>query len=223
MSLTFPSGMIFAQTYTIMRGAMRKIPGITFLLTIMLVLGLAAELSAGQIYKWVDEDGVVSYSNVAPPEDETDVGVTEETLPDESASDDEKAVASPSAAGNADPPAETVAAKTKEAAPVDDSVAARVRAAHNNKGKPGQPAPEEKKLTAEEMAKLEETSKDEHIKPKPLRKRYLDQRIQDTEESIVEIHKMLEKRPKDESLRKTLTLKKQYLRKYKQAVETGNY
>jgi hypothetical protein len=147
---------------------MKKFGEIVMLEVFALLLLFVGTLWAGSIYKWVDENGVVSYSNVAPPEDEADVGVIEETRQDESAQASQDEVTSPSA--------------TQEAA-----------------------------------------AKDEHIKAKPLREKYVTQRIEELERSIEEIQKQLKQRPHDESLERALTFKKENLRKYKQAVETGNY
>jgi soluble lytic murein transglycosylase-like protein len=38
---------------------------------LLLTACLVPLLSSAQVYKWVDEDGIVNYSNVAPPEDES--------------------------------------------------------------------------------------------------------------------------------------------------------
>ena len=38
---------------------------------LLLTACLVPLLSFAQVYKWVDEDGIVNYSNVAPPEDES--------------------------------------------------------------------------------------------------------------------------------------------------------
>ena len=36
---------------------------------VAVIVALAPLSAAGQVYKWVDKDGIVTYSNVAPPED----------------------------------------------------------------------------------------------------------------------------------------------------------
>ena len=200
---------------------MKKFSGIVILEVFALLLLFVGTLWAGEIYKWVDENGVVSYSNVAPPEDEADVGVIEETRQDESTQASRDEVTSPSATQDVEPPTETAAAPTK--APVDDEVAERVKAAFKNRGKPGSPAEPAPELTEEEMAKLEAAAKDEHIKAKPLREKYVTQRIEELERSIEAIQKQLKTSPHDASLERALTFKKENLRKYKQAIETGNY
>jgi hypothetical protein len=200
---------------------MKKFGEIVMLEVFALLLLFVGTLWAGEIYKWVDENGVVSYSNVAPPEDEADVGVIEETRQDESAQASQDEVTSPSATQDVEPPTETAVPQTK--ASVDDDVAERVKAALKNRGKPESPAEPAPELTEEEMTKLEAAAKDEHIKAKPLREKYVTQRIEELERSIEEIQKQLKQRPHDESLERALTFKKENLRKYKQAVQTGNY
>ena len=189
---------------------MKKLHGIQILLAVAVLLCLPGKLNAGQIYRWVDENGVVSYSNVAPPENEADFGVFEETVQEE-----EEAVAVQS---EEEEPAEEAAGDETQG-----DVAAGTRAPGRNKAKPGEPASEERKLTEEEMAKLEEAAKNEAIKAKPLREKYLSQRIEDTKRSIDEIEKQLQYHPDDESLIRSLIIKKKHLRNYMRASQTGNY
>ena len=195
---------------------MKKLHGIQILLAVAVLLCLPGKLNAGQIYRWVDENGVVSYSNVAPPENEADFGVIEETV-----QEDEEAVAVQSEAGGQS--AETAVPEEAVGDEPQGDMAAGTRAPGRKKAKPGEPASEERKLTEEEMAKLEEAAKNEAIKAKPLREKYLSQRIEDTKRSIDEIEKQLQYHPDDESLIRSLIIKKKHLRNYMRASQTGNY
>jgi len=180
---------------------MREFLGVTILLAIAFVLCLPIALSAGQIYKWVDENGVVSYSNLKPPDDETDVKVEEETTQEQDRS-------TPYATEDVNSSGQAVASKTEDARPADPGEPAK--AARKNQSKPGQPAAQEKALTEEEIAKSN-------------RKEYITQRIEKTKKSIVALEKQLRYRPKDAPLKKNLDFKKKTLRKYQTALKTGKY
>lgn len=176
--------------------------------------------ATGQIYKWVDENGVVSYSNVAPPEGETDVGIIEETEEKENTGGNESPAPEPVVAG---PAGQSPLPGTTAADPAKAELAEKVRAAHQRAAQGTAAEPGEKPLTPEEMEELERTAPDEAVKAKPLRKKYLTQRIERTRQSIEQIEKEIEKHPNDEALREALRAKKEYLRKYQRAAETGNY
>jgi len=180
---------------------MKKFYGILVLQAVVLLLCLPVALSAGQIYKWVDEDGVVSYSNVKPPDDETDVGIIEETTQEQDAS-------TPFGTEDAESSEGAVASKTEDAKPLDPGAPAR--AVRKDQGKPGQPAAQEKELTEEVIAKSHRT-------------KYITQRIERTKKSIAALEKQLRYRPNDVPLKKNLDYKRQTLRTYKKALETGKY
>jgi len=182
---------------------MKKLYGILVLPATALLLCLPMERADAQIYKWVDGNGVVSYSNVKPPDDETDVGVIEETTEEQDRS-------IPSATKDVKSSGEAVASKTEDAKPVDPGVTAKTKAARKNQGKPGQAAVQEKELTKEEIAKSH-------------RRQYVTQRIERTKRSIAALEKQLRYSPNDKPLKKNLDYKKQTLRKYKKALETGKY
>ena len=195
---------------------MKKFHGVLILVAVAVLLCLPGQPNAGEIYRWVDDNGVVSYSNVAPPEDEADFGIIEETPQEEQEPD----LVESQADGQSD---ETAVPEDAAGEEPRGEVAAGTKAQGRKQGKPGPPASEEKPLTEEEMAKLEESSKNEAVKAKPLREKYLSQRIEDTKRSIEEIEKQLQNRPDDESLQRSLILKKKYLRNYMRASKTGNY
>lgn len=182
---------------------MKKLYGILVLPAVVLVLCLPVALSAGQIYKWVDENGVVSYSNVKPPDEETDVRVEEETTQEQDTS-------APFGTEDAESSGQAVASNTEDASPVKPDGTERASAARKDQGKPGQPAAQEKELTEEEIAKSH-------------RKEYITQRIERTKKSIAALEKQLRYRPNDVPLKKNLDYKKQTLRTYKRALETGKY
>jgi hypothetical protein len=182
---------------------MKKLYGILVLPAVVLLLCLPVALSAGQIYKWVDEDGVVSYSNVKPPDDETEVGIIEETTQEEDRS-------VPSATEDVKSSGQAVASKTEDTRPVKPDGTEKASAARKNQGKPGQPAAQEKALTEEEIAKSHRT-------------KYITQRIERTKKSIAALEKQLRYRPNDVPLKKNLDFKKQTLRTYQKALETGKY
>jgi len=119
---------------------MKKLYGILVLPAIALLLCLPMERADAQIYKWVDENGVVSYSNVKPPDDETDVGIIEETIEEQDRS-------IPSATKDVKSSGEAVASKTDDAGPVDPDVTAKAKAARKSQANPEQPAAQEKELT----------------------------------------------------------------------------
>ncbi|MBW1895665.1 MAG: DUF4124 domain-containing protein [Deltaproteobacteria bacterium] len=181
---------------------MKKLYGILVLPAIALLLCLPMERADAQIYKWVDENGVVSYSNVKPPDDETDVGIIEETIEEQDRS-------IPSATKDVKSSGEAVASKTDDAGPVDPDVTAKAKAARKSQANPEQPAAQEKELTEEEIAKSQ-------------RREYVTQRIERTKRSIAALEKQLRYRPNDKPLKKNLDYKKQTLRKYQKALEKGN-
>jgi hypothetical protein len=171
---------------------MKKLYGILGLTAVALLLCLPMALSAGQIYKWVDENGVVSYSNVKPPDEETDVKIEEETVEEQDGS---------TSSGQA------VASKTEDAEPVAPSVPAKT--ARKNEDKSRQPVAQEKELSEEEIAEAH-------------RREYIAKRIERITRSIEEVKKQVRLRPNDEALLKDLNYKEQNLKKYQQAMKTRN-
>jgi len=195
---------------------MKKFGEIVMLEVFALLLLFVGTLWAGSIYKWVDENGVVSYSNVAPPEDEADVGVIEETPEDQN----QKISAG---VGGDNPPPETVSPDIKNGEEIPGGVAQKIETPRDTPAKQPGAVSTEEPMTEDKMKALEEAAKDSAIKDKPLREKYLTQKIEKTKQSIEEIEKLLRKRPDDEALRRTLKLRREYLRKYTQAAKTGSY
>jgi hypothetical protein len=82
---------------------------------------------------------------------------------------------------------------------------------------------EEELFEGKSLEELEALSKDTHYKPKPVREKYLKQRIESTKASIAALEKEQRKRPDDPAVKKALQQRREYLRKYMDASATGEY
>jgi len=94
-------------------------------LSLMLLCSIAsANLYAGQLYKWVDEDGNIQYSQTPPPEQATRENVTQQAIPQT----DTNTIETGSAERATEDNAEASTADEANADPNSDDPAARVKA-----------------------------------------------------------------------------------------------